>query len=100
MNSPQTKIKSKLKDVSKIIFAFVLAIGIVFFYAFVIYYLVTIIWPILPGWGKSIGYVIIAILVISSPIMCYLPKARRQLAEKRKQRKLEKEKEKKADNDM
>ncbi len=92
MNSPQANIKSKLKEVSKIIFAFVLAMGIVFFYAFVIYYLVTAIWPILPGWGKSIGYVVIAILAISSPIMCYLPKARKQLAEKRKKRKLDKEK--------
>ncbi len=92
MNSSKTNVKSKLKEASKIVFAFVLAISIVFFYAFVIYYLVTTIWPILPGWGRSIGYVVIAILVISSPIMCYLPKARKQLAEKRKQRKLEKEK--------
>lgn len=91
MNSPHANIKSKLKELSKTIFAFVLAIGIVFFYAFLIYYLVTAIWPTLPRWGKSIGYVIIAILVISSPIMCYLPKAIKQLAEKRKQRQQDKE---------
>lgn len=86
MNSPHVNMKSKLKDFSKVIIAFAFALGIVFFYGFTIYYLVTTVWPSLPDWGKSIGYVIIAILVISSPIMCYLPKAIKQLAEKRKKR--------------
>ena len=79
--------KQKLIELSKNVLAFVLALGIVLFYGFIIYYLIDVVWPILPGWGKAIGYVLLAILVISSPIMWYLPKARKQLAEKRKQRK-------------
>ena len=84
-------LKKKIHETCKASFAFILALGIVFFYGFIIYYLINVIWPELPDWGKAIGYVLLAILVISSPIMWYLPRARKQLAEKRKQRQQKKE---------
>lgn len=94
MNTSMDKIKAKLVEYSKIVFAFALALGIVFFYGFIIYYLIVIVWPKLPNWGKAIGYVALAILIISSPIMWYLPRARKQLAEKRKKRKEQQSEEK------
>ncbi|THB69153.1 MAG: hypothetical protein D6B28_11960 [Gammaproteobacteria bacterium] len=84
MNQTFTTIKNKLIEYSKVVFSFILALGIVLFYGFIIYYLIDVVWPGLPDWGKAIGYILLAVLVISSPIMWYLPRARKQLAEKRK----------------
>ncbi len=91
MNKKANNLSHMIKDFSKTALAFILALGIVLFYGFIIYYLIVIAWPKLPDWGKAIGYIALAIFVISSPIMWYLPRARKQLAEKRKQRKAQKD---------
>ncbi len=68
----------------KSLLALIIAFFIIGFYIGIIFLSVKFIWPLIPGWGQGLGYIILSILLIGSPIICYLPYAKRKKAEQLK----------------